>query len=139
MHILTVDELRFQPQRLIDDAQRGEASIVTLAGEPVMLAMPLGRGVDSRGHLLELAATLFDRENISLGLAARIAGLSISEMIDELGRREISVIRLSPGELDRELAAFGGIPEIRRADRRLRDRTRLGGRFGRHGGWGPSR
>jgi predicted HTH domain antitoxin len=107
VHFLTADDLTLQPQRLLDDAQRGEAAIVTVAGEPVMLAMPLGKGVDSSGLLFELAATLFDREKISLGLAARIAGLSISEMIDELGRHEISVIRLSPEELERELAAFG--------------------------------
>ena len=39
---------------------------------------------------------------------ARIAGLAYSEMIDELGRRGIATIRLAPGELERELAAFGG-------------------------------
>ena len=44
---------------------------------------------------------------ISLGKAARISGLSYSEMIDELGRRDIATIRLGPGELERELAAFG--------------------------------
>lgn len=107
MHTLTADELKRQPQQLIDDAQRGEPAIVTVAGEPVMMSWPLGKGVDSNAKLLDLAATLFDREQISLGLAARIAGLSYSEMIDELGRREISVIRLEPGELERELAAFG--------------------------------
>lgn len=107
MHFLTADDMTLQPQQLLDDAQRGEAAIVTVAGEPVMLTMPLTKGVDSRGLLLDLAATLFDREKISLGLAARVAGLSISEMIDELGRREIAVIRLLPGELERELAAFG--------------------------------
>jgi len=28
-------------------------------------------------------------------------------LIDELGRREITVIRLEPGQLEREIAAFG--------------------------------
>lgn len=107
MHTLTADELMRQPQQLIDDAQRGELSIVTVAGEPVMMAWPLGKGIDSNAMLVDLAATLFDREQISLGLAARVAGLSYSEMVDELGRREIAVIRLEPGELERELAAFG--------------------------------
>lgn len=107
MRTLTADELTRQPQQLIDDAQRGELSIVTVAGEPVMMAWPLGKGIDSNAMLVDLAATLFDREQISLGLAARVAGLSYSEMVDELGRREIAVIRLEPGELERELAAFG--------------------------------
>ena len=106
MHTLTDDDLKRLPQQLIDDAQRGEPAIVTVAGEPVMMTVPLGKGIDTRTTFIDLAATLFDREQISLGLAARLAGLSYSEMIDELGRREIPVIRLEPGELERELAAF---------------------------------
>lgn len=107
MRTITADDLNRQPQRLIEDAQRGDSAIVTVAGEPVLLALPLGKGLDSQPVLLEVAITLFDREQISLGLAARLAGLSYSEMIDELGRRGVAVIRLKPGELERELAAFG--------------------------------
>ena len=80
---------------------------MTVAGEPVLMALPLGKGVDARAVLIDLAATLFDREQISLGLAAQIAGLSYGEMVDELSRREIAVIRLEAGDLERELAAFG--------------------------------
>lgn len=107
MHTITADDLTRQPQRLIDDARRGDSAIVTVGGEPVLLALPLGKGLEAQPVLLELAVTLFDREQISLGLAARLAGLSYSGAIDELGRRGIAVIRLAPGELERELAAFG--------------------------------
>lgn len=107
MRTLTADELNRQPQLLMTEAEQGQPSLVTRDGEPVLLAVPLGKGIESRSVRIELAARLFDREQISLGLAARIAGLSYSEMIDELGLREISVIRLEPGELERELAAFG--------------------------------
>ncbi len=109
MHTLTADELRRQPQQLIDDAQRGESAIITVAGEPVMMMWPLCKGINADAMLIDLAATLFDREQLSLELAARIAGLSYSEMIDELGRREIAVIRLEPAELEHELAAFGDL------------------------------
>lgn len=107
MHTLTTEELERQPQRFIDAARRGEPAIVTVAGEPIMMALPLGKGVDARAMLTELAAALFDGQQISLGLAAQMAGLSYSEMVDELGRREITVIRLEAGDLERELAAFG--------------------------------
>lgn len=107
MHTLTDDDLKQAPQRLLDDAQRGEASLVTQDGKPVLLAVPLGKGIESQAVRLEFAVRLFDSEQISLGLAARIAGLSYGEMIDEVGRRGIAVIRLTPGELERELAAFG--------------------------------
>ena len=106
MHTLTVEKLKQQPQQLLDGAQRGEPTIVTAAGEPILMAWPLGKG--SGAMLVELAATLFDREQISLGLAASIAGLSYSEMVDELGRRQIVVMRLEPGDLEHELSTFVG-------------------------------
>lgn len=106
MHTLTPEDLANQPRRLFEDAQRGEASLVVDDGVAVLLAVPLGAGLEAPEVRIEIAARLFDREQISLGLAARIAGLTYSEMIDELGRREIAVIRLEPGELARELAAF---------------------------------
>ena len=104
MHTFTDDELTRQPRQLVDAAQLGEMTIVTVAGEPLLLAVPLRKGVASRAMLVDLAATLFDREQISLGLAAQIANMSYSEMIDELGRREIPVVRYSVEDLDRELA-----------------------------------
>lgn len=103
MQTLTDGELTRQPQQLIDDARGGKVVIVTTAGEPVLIALPLGKGVASRATLVELAAALFDCEQISLGLAARIAGLSYSEMIDELGRRQIPVVRCGVEDVDREL------------------------------------
>lgn len=107
MHTLTTEDLSRQPQRRLDDAARGEASLVTHGGEPVLLAVPLGADIDTSEVRLELAARLYDSQQISLGVAARIAGLSYSEMIDALGARGIATIRLEPGELERELAAFG--------------------------------
>jgi predicted HTH domain antitoxin len=106
MHTLTTDELSRQPQRLLDDAQRGEPALVTRDGEPVLLAVPMGKGLESQQVRLEVAVVLYDREQVSLGLAARIAGLPYSDMVDELGRRGVATIRLGPGDLGRELAAF---------------------------------
>ena len=107
MHTLTDDELRREPQALLDDARRGEVTLITTAGRPVVLAVPLADGRPVQPALVDLAAQLYDREMISLERAARIAGLAYSEMIDELGRRGIATIRLTPGELERELASFG--------------------------------
>ena len=103
MHTLTADELNREPQQLLDDAQRGEPALVTHNGEPVLLAVPLGKGIESQAVRIEFAVNLFDREQISLGLAAQIAGLSYSEMIDECGRRQIPVVRYGAGELATEL------------------------------------
>jgi predicted HTH domain antitoxin len=104
MHTLTADDLTRQPQRLIDDARRGEAALVTANGEPLLLAVPLDDSAASQPMRIELAARLFDcGDQISLGVAARIAGLPYSAMIDELGRRRIAVVRYGADELAQEL------------------------------------
>ena len=104
MRTVTDDELKREPQAMLEDAARGEPTLVTAAGQAVMMSMPLRAGAPVHNALVDLAATLFDQDQISLGRAARIAGLSYSEMINELGRRQIDVVRYSTAELDRELA-----------------------------------
>ncbi|MEO8298914.1 MAG: UPF0175 family protein [Burkholderiales bacterium] len=107
MHTLTDDELQREPSRLLDDAHRGEITLVTTDGQPVLVAVPLDAGGPTRSAMLDLAVQLYDGEQISLGRAAEIAGLAYADMMDELGRRGIATLRLKPGELDRDLAAFG--------------------------------
>lgn len=68
------------------------------------MAVPLGKELNPTEVRLELVVNLFDQEQISMGIAACIAGLSISEMIDELGKRKIPVVRYGPGELEAEIA-----------------------------------
>lgn len=108
MHTLTDDELHRQPDRLLDDAQRGEPALVTVNGEPVMMTVPLGRGITSPALLMELAVRLFDSEQISLGLAARIAGVPYADMVDELGRRQVPVVRYPCEDLAREVDLLRG-------------------------------
>ena len=103
MHTLTAQEVADQPRRLLDDAQRGQSDIVTIEGEPVMLTLPLGHGAGSSAERLDLAVTLYERDLVSLGLAAKVAGLSYSRMIDEMGRRQIAVARYDTDDLDEEL------------------------------------
>lgn len=106
MHILTDDELKREPAQLLDDARRGQVTVITAAGHALLMTVPLDMGAPAPGALLDLAAQLYEREQISLGRAAEIAGLAYADMMDELGRRGIATICLQPGELERELAAF---------------------------------
>ena len=107
MHTVTVEDFTRQPQRVLAEATQGTVTVVTASGKPVMLALPLEQGASIQTTLIDLAAQLYDNEMITLERAARIAGLSYSETIDEFGRRGIATIRLTPGELEQELAAFG--------------------------------
>lgn len=107
MYTLTHEELNRLPQQVIDNAQRGEATLVLRDDEPVFLPVPLGKGMASQAVRLELAARLYDCQQIGLDVAAHVAGLAYSEMVGELGRCSIDVIRLEPGELERDLSALG--------------------------------
>lgn len=104
MHTLTDDELTESPARLLDDARRGESALVTVNGEPVMLTVPLGPAAGNSAQRLDLAVSLYERDLLSLGLAAKVAGLAYSRMVDELAQRGIPVVRYDMDDLERELA-----------------------------------
>lgn len=104
MSTLTAEEVNAQPQRLLDDARNGQADVVTIDGEPAMLTLPLGPASGDSTERLNLAVSLYERDLVSLGLAAKVAGLSYGRMVDELGQRQIPVVRYSEEDLDRELA-----------------------------------
>ncbi len=103
MDTLTVDEVTAEPQRLVADAVRGEPALVTQDGVPVMMTVPLGAGLESEQVRLELAVRLYDREQISAGAAAQVAGLSTAEMLRELSKRHISVARYNEEDFKEEL------------------------------------
>jgi len=109
MGSISVEQFLEHPDKLLSDAQGGEIAVVTQDGEPVFMAVPMGASLDSRRVRLELAVSLFDREQVSIGVASRIAGLSIGEMIDELGRRRIPVVRYSGEEFAEEMKYVHGL------------------------------
>jgi len=103
MVTIPVGQFLEHPDRLLSQAQGGEISVVTQDGEPVFMAVPMGARLDSQEVRIELAISLFVREQISIGVASSIAGVSISEFIDELGKRRIPVTSYSGDEFEEEL------------------------------------
>ena len=113
MGSISVEQFLEHPEELLFDAHDGVIAVVTQDGEPVFMAVPMGANLDSPRVRLELAVSLFDREQVSIGVASRIAGLSISETIDELGRRRIPVTRYSGDEFAEEMKYVRGLAERR--------------------------
>jgi predicted HTH domain antitoxin len=113
MGSISVEKFLESPGRLLSEAQGGEIVLVTQDGEPVFMAVPMGASLDARRVRLEVAVSLFDREQVSIGVASDIAGLAISEMIDELGRRRIPVVRYSKEEFAEELKHVRGLSDRR--------------------------
>ena len=109
MGSIPVEQFLEHPDRLLSEAQGGEIALVTQDGEPIFMAVPMGASLDARKVRLEIAVSLFDREQVSIGVASGIAGLAISEMIDELGRRRIPVVRYSKEEFAEELKHVRGL------------------------------
>lgn len=106
MQTFTIRDLRDRTGELVRDAEAGKLSIVTKHGQPVFVAVPFDEALLKSGVNVALAVKLFDEESLSLGKAARLAGMSHSEFIDLLGSMHISVARYVPGELEKELANF---------------------------------
>lgn len=107
MDTFTVRDLRERTGELIRDAEAGKLSIVTKHGQPVFVAVPFDEVLVREGVGVALAVKLFDEEHVSLGKAAKLAGMSRPEFMEHLARLNIPVVRYSPEELDRELETFG--------------------------------
>ncbi|MBN8441941.1 MAG: type II toxin-antitoxin system prevent-host-death family antitoxin [Thauera sp.] len=106
METFTVRDLRERTGELIRGAEDGKLAVVTKHGTPVFVAVPFDETLLREGVSVALAIRLFDAEQVSLSRAARIAGRTVSEMIDLLGRHGVSVVRTTKEELERELADF---------------------------------
>jgi predicted HTH domain antitoxin len=99
MGLISIEQFLEHPGQVLADARAGSIALVEQDGEPVLMVVPMGATLDNAAIRLELAVSLFDRGQIGIGVAARIAGLAISELIDELGRRRIPVVRSAAEDL----------------------------------------
>jgi prevent-host-death family protein len=106
MDTFTIRDLRERTGDLVRGAEAGKLSIITKHGQPVFLAVPFDEILLREGVRVALAVKLFDDEVVSLGKAAKLAGMIQSEFIDHLGALKIPVVRYGKEELAQELAAF---------------------------------
>lgn len=102
----TIRDLRERTGDLIRDAEQGRLSVITKHGRPVFVAVPFDEVLVKEGVMVALAVKLFDDDVVSLGKAAKLAGMPLGEFIDHLGALKIPVVRYGKEELQRELAAF---------------------------------
>jgi predicted HTH domain antitoxin len=107
MDAITIEQLIRSPARLIEEAESGAVAVVTKDGRPLFLAVPVDDCLARGDVLVAVGARLYEREIVSLGRGARIAGLSLGEFIDRLAALDIPVARYSAEELEREIAEFG--------------------------------
>ena len=107
MDTFTVRDLREHTGALIHDAEAGKLSLITKHGQPVFIAVPFSEELLELGLRPTLAIKLFQEEALSLGKAAKLAGLSQGAFIDRLGKLGIPIVNYSPDDIARELKDFG--------------------------------
>lgn len=107
MHTFTASDLHEHTAELVRDAEAGKLSLVTKDGLPVFVALPFDDALLKEGLQTALAIRLFDEETLSLGQAARLAGMDVMAFMDRLAALRIPIGRPRPGDLEQELAAFG--------------------------------
>lgn len=107
MQTFNLRDLTSRADELARDVEAGKLSLVTQNGQPIFVAVPFDETLLREGVNMALATKLFDEETLSLGKAARLAGMGVVEFMDHLAALHIPIARPQPGELEQELESFG--------------------------------
>ncbi|MFB1486154.1 MULTISPECIES: UPF0175 family protein [unclassified Thiocapsa] len=106
LRILSIRDLREHADNLVREAKSGRLFVVTKHGEPIFIAVPFDESLLCGGLAIRLATRLFDEETISLGQAARLAGMDVAEFMELLSCLKLPVARPGRGELEQEIETF---------------------------------
>jgi predicted HTH domain antitoxin len=79
--------------------------VITKHGRPAILAIPFDDRLLSLGVQRAMAVSLFETGSLSLAQGARLAGLSLEEFVELLGREDLVAVDYPPEELAQELEA----------------------------------
>ena len=106
MQAFSVRQLKSNPSTVLRAAEADAMALVTSHHEPMALVVALDRlGLpDTAAVRSGLALSLFHAGSLSVGAAARIAGLHLPRFLEILGSLRIPVADSSEGELDDDLA-----------------------------------
>ncbi len=108
METFNIRDLRNKTGDLVRLAENGQLSLITKHGHPIFVAVPFDDALLKTGVGVSLAVGLIVDKKVGLAQAARIAGVSPSEMMDILAERQISLADYSKDEIADELAQFEG-------------------------------
>ena len=84
IEVFTVRDLRLRSSELVREAEGGQVSIITKRGKPAVLALPFDGRLLDLGVDKDLAITLFERRLLTLGKAAKLAGVTQDAFMDVL-------------------------------------------------------
>ena len=105
MESVNVRQLKNNPSVALRKARKGPVMVMK-GDQPEALLLHLDAGILSQGNGLvrpALAASLYKDGTLSLGRAAKVAGMSVSEFITHLSELGIAVIRGDAGDTEQDL------------------------------------
>ena len=108
MKALSIRELKNNPSAALRDAQTDDLVVVMNRQQPQALLVDLAHlgSADLAGVKFAFAVALFRQGQVSLGYAARVAGLSVSALIERFGRMGIPIVNVDDRELEHDLSAI---------------------------------
>lgn len=106
METFNIRDLRNHTGELVRAAESGHLSLVTKHGRPVFVAVPFDEEMLRCGVKTALAIGLFVESKLGLAGAAKVAGVTPSEMVDMLTERKIPLTDYSEDELADEFQSF---------------------------------
>lgn len=109
METFSIRDLRERSGELVRQAEAGHLSVVAKHGRPLFVAVPMDEHLLKQGVAVALAVRLFADKTVSLGKAAKLAGLPLEDFITHLGAMGVPAVDYPAEELDAELAAIEGL------------------------------
>lgn len=107
METFSIRDLRERTGDLVRNAENGQLAVVAKHGHPLFVAVPLDEALLRSGVHVALAIKLFQDGALSLGKAAKLAGLDYEAFVEKLASLGIPAVDYPPEDLDSEVAAIG--------------------------------
>ncbi len=106
MQTFSIRDLRDRSGDLSREAEEGRLSVVTRHGQPLFVSVPFTDDLLQAGIHVALAVGLFKNHDLSLGKAAKLAGMSLARFTEHVSGLGIAVADYAAAELDAELGVL---------------------------------
>jgi predicted HTH domain antitoxin len=106
MQAFAINELSKHSLEIIREAKQGHLSLIMQNGEPLFISVPFSENLLKHGVYTALAETLYAEGRLSLGKAAKLAGLPIAVFSEHLSNLGIAIVNYDAAELAEELDYF---------------------------------
>jgi predicted HTH domain antitoxin len=107
MQTFSIRDLRDRSGELTREAEAGRLSLVTRHGQPLFVSVPFTGQILEHGVRPALASALFKQGDLSIGQAAKVAGMSYADFLEHVSMQGIPVINYDPDEIEQELKVLG--------------------------------